>query len=157
PLPEGLKQPAPSQRAYHFDSICLGSKLLSITWIPDSARSAVCKANVHSSDAALMLVESGATSLSFFARLPGGRATFLCMAKERWPKERPPREHVLSTSLCSGCASGRRGSPKAHPCACGELARILRAILRTFPSSARRVRGVLRRASCARTPAKHVD
>ena len=81
------------------------------------------------------------TSLSFSARLPSGRATFLCLAKERWPKERPPREHALSTSLCSGFASGRRGSPKAHPCACGELARVLRAILRTFPTSACRVRG----------------
>ena len=56
-------------------------------------------------------------------------------------KRRPPREHVLSTSMCSGCACGRRGSPTAHPCAGCELARILRAILRTFPSSARRVRG----------------
>lgn len=77
----------------------------------------------------------------FSAPLPGARVTSLCLAKEKSPRERPPREHVLSTSLCSGCASGRRGSPKAHPCACGELARILRAILRTDPSSARRVRG----------------
>jgi len=26
--------------------------------------------------------------------------------------------------MCSGFASGRRGSPQAHRCACGELARI---------------------------------
>jgi hypothetical protein len=56
-------------------------------------------------------------------------------------KRRPPREHVLSTSLCSGFARGRRGSPKAHPCACGELAHLLCATLRAFPPSARRVRG----------------
>jgi len=60
--------------------------------------------------------------MSFSARLPGGRATFLCVAKERWPKERPSREHVLSTSTCSGFAHDRRGSPKARPCACGKLA-----------------------------------
>ena len=79
--------------------------------------------------------------MSFSARLPGGRVTFSCVAKRKSPKRRPPREHVLSTSLCSGCASDRRGSPKAHPCACGELAHLLCAIRRTFPSSARRVRG----------------
>ena len=81
------------------------------------------------------------TSLSFSAPLPGARVTFSCVAKRKSPKRRPPREHVLSTSVCSGCASGRRGSPKAHPCACGELAHILCAILRTDPASARRVRG----------------
>src|SRR5690348_15674886 len=88
--------------------------------------------------------------MSFSAPLPGTRVTSLCLAKEKSPRERPPREHVLSTSLCSGCANGRRGSPKAHPCACGELARILRAILRTGPSSARRVRGAPIRALPAR-------
>jgi len=40
-----------------------------------------------------------------------------------------------------GCARSRRGSPTAHPWACGELAGILPAILWTAPSSARRVRG----------------
>ena len=35
----------------------------------------------------------------FFARLPGGRATFLCVAKERWPKERPPRCCVFRPSM----------------------------------------------------------
>jgi len=126
--------------------------------------------------------------MSFPARIPCGRATFLCVAKERWPtrasgtrengeagpkgggqdarsKEGTPREHALRPSMGCGFASGRRGSPKAHPCTCGELARMtrhihvtrpscrlrhsnrqscrfsLRAILRTFPSSARRVRG----------------
>ncbi len=87
---------------------------------------------------------------SFSAPLPGARVTFSCVAKRKSPKRRPPREHVLSTSMCSGCARGRRGSPKAHPCACGELAHLLCAILRTFPSSARRVRGgPCRRAPCA--------
>jgi hypothetical protein len=81
------------------------------------------------------------TSLSFSAPLPGARVTSLCLAKEKSPRERPSREHVPSTSLCSGCARGRRGSPPAHPCAGGELARILRPILRAFPSPARRVRG----------------
>jgi hypothetical protein len=80
-------------------------------------------------------------------------------------KEGTPREHALRPSMGCGFASGRRGSPKAHPCTCGELARMtrhihvtrpsgrlrhsnrqscrfsLRAILRTFPSAARRVRG----------------
>ena len=89
--------------------------------------------------------------MSFSAPLQGARVTSLCLAKEKLPRERPPREHVLSTSVCSGCASGRRGSPKAHPCACGELAHILCAILRTFPSTARRVRGAPHRARLART------
>ena len=79
--------------------------------------------------------------MSFSAPLPGARVTFSCLAKRKSPKRRPPREHVLSTSVCSGCACGRRGSPTAHPCTCGELSRILRAILRTDPSPARRVRG----------------
>jgi len=81
------------------------------------------------------------TSLSCSAPLPGARVTFSCLAKRKSPKRRPPREHVLSTSLCSGCARGRRGLPKAHPCACGELAHFLCATLRAFPSPARRVRG----------------
>jgi len=131
---------------------------------------------------------ANSTSMSFPARIPCGRATFLCVAKERWPtrasgtrengeagpkgggqdarsKEGTPREHALRPSMGCGFASGRRGSPKAHPCTCDELARMtrhihvtrpscrlrhsnrqscrfsLRAILRTFPSSARRVRG----------------
>src|SRR5579875_954296 len=83
----------------------------------------------------------GMTTLSFSARLPRARVTSLCLAKEKSPRERPPREHVLRTSLCSGFARGRRGSPTAHPCACGELAHFLCAILRTCPSSAHRVRG----------------
>ena len=65
--------------------------------------------------------------MSFSTPLPGARVTSLCLAKEKSPRERPPREPVLSTSLCSGFASARRGSPKAHPCACGELAHVLRA------------------------------
>ena len=93
------------------------------------------------------------TSLSFSARLPCGRVTFSCLAKRKSPKRRPPRGRVFRTSMCSGFARGRRGSPTAHPWACGELARFLCAILRTFPSTARRVRGarlarVLRAASC---------
>src|SRR6185312_5330725 len=49
------------------------------------------------------------TSTSLSAPLPGARVTFSCMARRKSPKGRPPREHVLSTSLCSGFASGRRG------------------------------------------------
>ena len=90
------------------------------------------------------------SSLSFSAPLSGARVTSLCLAKEKLPRERPPRGHVLSTSMCSGCARGRRGSPQAHPCACGELARVLRAILRTDPSSTRSVRGAPNGARRAR-------
>jgi len=53
----------------------------------------------------------------------------------------PPREHALRPSLDCGYAHGRRGSPTALPCTDVELAHILCAILRTGPSSARRVRG----------------
>ncbi len=81
------------------------------------------------------------TSLSFSVRLPGGRVTFRCVARRKSPKRRPPREHVLRTSMCSGSARGRRGSPTALPCAGGELAHLLCAILRTYRSPARRVRG----------------
>jgi len=49
-----------------------------------------------------------------------------------------------------GFARGRRGSPTVHPCTHGELARILRAILRTDSSSARRVRGAPASAPPAR-------
>jgi len=57
-----------------------------------------------------------------------------------------------------GSASGRRGSPKAHPCACGELAHFLCAILRTFrrslavfegPRLARFLRAGWREANCS--------
>jgi hypothetical protein len=84
---------------------------------------------------------AASTSLSCSAPLPGARVTFSCVVKRKSPKRRPPREHALRTSMCSGFARGRRGSPKVHPCACGELAHILCATLRAFPSSARRVRG----------------
>jgi len=43
--------------------------------------------------------------------------------------------------LPSECASGLRGSLNARPCACSELARILRATLRAFPPPARRATG----------------
>src|SRR5574337_473696 len=84
---------------------------------------------------------SHSTSLSFSARLPGGRVAFSCVAKRKSPKRRPPREHALRPSMDCGFARGRRGSPTVHPCTCGELARIVRAILWTFPSPARNARG----------------
>ncbi|WIG56533.1 MAG: hypothetical protein OJF61_002321 [Rhodanobacteraceae bacterium] len=37
-----------------------------------------------------LLANLNSTSLSFFARLPGGRATFLCVAKEGGPKKGHP-------------------------------------------------------------------
>jgi len=43
--------------------------------------------------------------------------------------------------LPSECARALRGSLNAHPCACNELARIVRAILRTFPAHPRRATG----------------
>jgi len=58
--------------------------------------------------------------------------------------------------LPSDFASGLRGSLNAHPCACSELARILRATLRAFPPPARRATGgpvwaaSCRRSSCSR-------
>ena len=103
--------------------------------------------------------------MSWFRAPPGARVTSLCLAKEKSPRERPPRERVLRTSMCYGFARARRGSPPARPCADDELARMtrhihvarppgrlrrsnwqscrfsLRAILRTDPSSVRRVRG----------------
>jgi len=91
------------------------------------------------------------TSVSFSVRLPGGRVTFSCVAKRKSPKRRPPREHALRPSMGYGCARARRGSPKAHPCACGELAHLLCATLRAIPSSARRVRGAPFGALPART------
>jgi len=54
--------------------------------------------------------------------------------------------------LPSDFASGLRGSLSAHPCARSELARILRATLRAFPSHPRRATGgPVRAASCRRS------
>ena len=49
----------------------------------------------------------------FFARLPGGRATFLYMAKERWPKERPPRCCVFRPSMDEKCVRAGRACRRA--------------------------------------------
>ncbi|WIG55752.1 MAG: hypothetical protein OJF61_001540 [Rhodanobacteraceae bacterium] len=54
-------------------------------------------------------------SLSFFARLPGGRATFLCVAKERWPKERPPRCCAFRPSMDERCDRTDRACRRAIP------------------------------------------
>jgi hypothetical protein len=92
--------------------------------------------------------------MSFSAPLPGARVTSLCLAKEKSPRERPPREHALRPPMGSGSASGRRGSrrhirvparigahPVRHPsdwsavrspCSRGPCwARILRAVAAT--------------------------
>jgi hypothetical protein len=49
----------------------------------------------------------------FFARFPGGRATFLCVAKERWPKERPPRCCVFRPSMDEKCVRTGRACRRA--------------------------------------------
>ncbi|WIG56634.1 MAG: hypothetical protein OJF61_002422 [Rhodanobacteraceae bacterium] len=89
----------------------------------------------------IVVLDADSTSLSFSARLLGARVTFSCVAKRKSPKRRPPRGCALRPSMGCGFARGRRGSPKGHPWPCGELARILRATLRAFPSTARRIRG----------------
>src|SRR6185312_12883493 len=51
----------------------------------------------------------------FLARLPGGRATFLCVAKERWPKERPPRCCAFRPSVDERCDRAGRACRRAIP------------------------------------------
>ena len=61
------------------------------------------------------------------------------VAKRKLPKRRLPREHVLSTSVCSGCASGRRVRrrhirvPAANwPASCGPSFGLFRRPLAVF-------------------------
>ena len=63
-----------------------------------------------------------------------------------WPRESNQREGhptlaPYAQSLCFGSASLLRGSPTVHPWTGVELAHIVWAILRTFPSQSRRDRG----------------
>ena len=46
---------------------------------------------------------------------PGERATFLCVAKETWPKERPPRHSGLQASCLPTAHRDSGGSPTVHP------------------------------------------
>ena len=72
---------------------------------------------------------------------PCGRAGhFLCLCKESNQRNTPPVARSPGI-LPSDFANGLRGSLNAHPCACSELARILRATLRAFPAPARRATG----------------
>ena len=72
---------------------------------------------------------------------PCGRAgNFLCLCKESHQRNTPPVAR-LPGILPSRYAIGLRGSLNAHPCAYSELARIVRAILRTLPSPPRRATG----------------
>src|SRR5580765_2655158 len=63
-----------------------------------------------------------------------GAGHFLLLVQEKVTKEDTPR---MARRL-RRCARACRGSLNAHSCACNELARIVRAILRTFPSCPRR-------------------
>ncbi len=63
---------------------------------------------------------------------PCGRAGhFLCLCKESNQRNTPPVARSPGI-LPSDSARLLRGSLNAHPCACSERARILRALLRTF-------------------------
>ena len=68
-------------------------------------------------------------------RPAGERVTFLCLCKEKSPKESTPQVARSPGILPSDFASGLRGSLSAHPCARSALARILRAPLRAFSAA----------------------
>jgi len=68
-----------------------------------------------------------------------GSPFFACAKKGN--RKKHTRWRALRTSLCSECARPLRGSLNAHPCACSERARIVRALLRTFPPRPRRATG----------------
>ena len=68
-------------------------------------------------------------------------AAFTCLAKRQQPKRRQPRRRAHHASLRSECVRALRGSLNAHPCACNELARILRAIAARLSSCAHRGAG----------------
>ncbi len=74
-----------------------------------------------------------AASVRFSARVRRA-GYFLLLAQEKVAKENAPR----MPRCLRQCARPGRGSLNAHPCTCNELARIVRAILRTFPACPRR-------------------
>jgi hypothetical protein len=74
-------------------------------------------------------------------RPAGARVTFLCLCKEKSPKESTPPVARSPGILPCEYAIALRGSLDARPCAFSELARILRATLRAVPPCARRARG----------------
>jgi len=84
---------------------------------------------------------------------PCGRAgNFSLLVQRKVTKRNTPQVARLPGILPSRFASGLRGSLNAHPCACSELARILRATLRAFPPPARRATGgPVWAASCRRS------
>src|SRR6185437_3954485 len=85
-----------------------------------------------------------------FRAAAAARATFLCLARETWPKERPPRWRALRPSMGSGCAGGLRGFSTAHPCTGEKLARIHASHPADFPPPARRAIGAPVKAARSR-------
>jgi hypothetical protein len=98
---------------------------------------------------AVIPAKAGIQHLSWFRFLqvqsfhsPFGRASYLSLLVQRKVTERnTPQVARLPGILPFRFARGLRGSLNAHPCACSELARILRTILRTFPPPPRRATG----------------
>ncbi len=85
-----------------------------------------------------------------FSLASGERATFLCVAKETWPKERPPRCSGLRASCPATAQRDSGGSLTAHPCAGSELGAIPCAHPAGYPSAALPLhRGPIHCASCA--------
>jgi len=80
-------------------------------------------------------------SKSISERPSGAPSYFLLLVQEKVAKEKDTPRPRLPGILPSRCASGFRGSLKARPCTCSELARILRATLRAHPPARRRGRG----------------
>ena len=73
---------------------------------------------------------------------PFGRAgNFSLLVQRKVTKRNTPQVARLPGILPSRFARGLRGSLSARPCARNELARILRATLRAFPSPPRRATG----------------
>jgi len=84
---------------------------------------------------------------------PCGRAgNFSLLVQRKVTKRNTPQVARLPGILPSRFASGLRGSLNARPCACSELARIVRATLRAFSSTrSPRHRGPVWAASCRRS------
>ena len=85
-----------------------------------------------------------------FSLASGERATFLCVAKETWPKERPPRCSGLQASCPATAQRDSGGSPTVHPWTDVELGAIPCAHPAGYPCVALPLhRGPIHCASCA--------
>jgi hypothetical protein len=82
----------------------------------------------------------------------GARATFLCVARETWPKERPPRFRASQASCLRGSRSGCGVCRQSIHGLTPNWFASMRTTLRADPPPARRCRGAPGRAAGHRGP-----